>query len=109
MEKRCLDRRCSTIRREERSMDVDTHLVWDLEEFEWDYLAIRHDDEVVTVKLTNIVQELLIPTDLHGLEYRDILREGELLHGTCLHDLIAAEGLVRIGHDEYDLTLSIRK
>jgi hypothetical protein len=89
-------------------MHVDTHLRGDLEEFAWEDLPIRHDDEVVTVKLANIVQELLIPTDLHRLEYRDTLREGELLHGTCLHDLITTPWLVRIGNDEDNIISAIR-
>ena len=88
-------------------MHVDTRLLRYLEEFGWDYLPICHDDEVVTVKLTNIVQELLIPTDLHRLVDRSMMCECELLNRTRLHDLISSEGFVRIGHDEGDVEPTI--
>lgn len=83
-------------------MDIDTHLLGDIEEFLWHYLTIRHHDEVVTVICSELIQEFWIISNLEWLQYWNIVRDGELLHGTCPHDLISSKWLVRIGHDEYD-------
>ena len=90
-------------------MHVDTHLLGNLQQLEWEYLPIRHDDEIVTIICADFVQKLLVIPNLHGLQYRSIMGECEFLHRALLHDLVSSEGLVRIGHDEYDLALSIRK
>jgi hypothetical protein len=89
-------------------MDVDTHLRWDLEELEWEDLPIGHNDKIITIIRSDIIQELLIPTYLHRLQYWSIMRECELLHGTRLHELISTPWLIRIGHDEGDVEYSIR-
>lgn len=108
MEECRLNRRGSTIGWQDRTMYVDAHLRGDLEEFEWQDLAIRHDDKIITVICSDIIEELLVFTDLHGLKNRNIARKCEFLDWTWLHDLVTTERLVRIGHDEGDLELRIR-
>jgi hypothetical protein len=81
-------------------MHVDTHLRRDPEEFEWQDLAICHDDEIVTRICSDLTQELLVSTYLHGLQDRDVMCECEFLHGARFHDLLSSEGFVRIGYSE---------
>ena len=84
-------------------MHIDTHLLGDIEELEWDYLTIRHDDEVVTVICSEFTQEFWIISNFEWLQYWDIVHDREILHWARSHQLISAERLVRIGHGEHDL------
>ncbi len=45
----CLDRGGSTVLREDRAMDIDTHLSRDIEESFWEDLSIGDDDEIITL------------------------------------------------------------
>lgn len=107
LEKRCLYRRSSSIFWEYRSMYIDTHFFWYLEEFEWEDLPIGHDDEIITCKRADIIQKLLIVSDLSRLVERNIMCYGYFLHWTGFHSLVTTKGFVRISHDKYYLDTRI--
>ena len=53
-------------------MDIDTHLLREIEEGFREDLPIGDDDEIVTAKRSNMVQKLFVSSDFLRLEDGDI-------------------------------------
>ena len=88
-------------------MDIDTHLLWDLEELERQDASIGDDDEIVTLIRPECIEKIFIIANFRRSKHWYILLGCERLYRTRSHDLISSERLIRIRDGADDLYLGL--
>lgn len=100
MEECSLYRRGSSIAREDRTMDIDTHFFRDFENVHREYLPIGYYHEIVTCKTSHYIEYFNISSYLFGSIGGDIIFCRDYFDSTWPHRLISSKGLIWICHDK---------